>query len=61
MRSIIEIDVKSSAISVIGYDEESRELYVRFRGGAYTYLDVPAEDWVALWRSRSPRARSSTE
>ncbi len=49
MRSIVEIDVDSSAVSGVAYDEERRELYVRFRGGgAYTYLAVPAEEWLAL-------------
>ena len=54
MRSIIEIDVDLSAISAIGYDEEGRELYIRFRGGGtYTYLAVPPEEWVALCEAES--------
>jgi KTSC domain len=49
VRTIIEHPVDSSAISKIGYEEESRELFVRFRdGGAFTYLDVPPEEWLAL-------------
>lgn len=49
MRTIIEHPIDSSAISAIGYDEDSCELYIRFRdGGAYTYLDVPPEEWLAL-------------
>jgi KTSC domain len=54
VRTIIEHPVDSSAISVIGYDEESRELFVRFRNGdAYTYLDVPPEEWLALCDAES--------
>jgi hypothetical protein len=54
---IVEIDVDSSAIDRIGYDEERRELYVRFRGGgAYTYLAVPPEEWVALCEAESKGA-----
>ncbi len=57
MRSIVEIDVESSALTAIGYDEESCELYVRFRdGGAYTYLAVPLEEWLALCEAGSKGA-----
>jgi hypothetical protein len=54
---IVTTEVDSSAISAIGYDEERRELYVRFRGGsAYTYLGVPSEEWVALCEAESKGA-----
>ncbi len=44
----------STAIEDAGYDEERRELYVRYTGGAaYTYLDVPLSEYVALTEAES--------
>jgi len=46
--------VKSSNISKVGYDEESKELQVEFRGGSlYAYDGVPAEAHAALIRAAS--------
>jgi hypothetical protein len=54
MRSTLSIDVESSAISAVGYDEDRRELHVRFRDGeAYTYLVVRPDEWLALCEAES--------
>ena len=43
------IQVSSSAISSVGYDERKAVLEVEFRSGAvYDYLDVPPKIWKAL-------------
>ena len=45
---------QSSAIEDVGYDEARRELYIRYVGGrAYTYLDVPLAEYVALTEAES--------
>ena len=47
MRTVREVD--SEAISRYGYDEDARELYVRFSGStAYTYHQVPLSAFLAL-------------
>lgn len=46
--------VKSSYIRKIGYDEEKKELRVRFRNGVtWKYADVPASAHVSLLLSDS--------
>jgi KTSC domain len=44
------VPVESSSIELIGYDEDERELYVRFhnRGRTYAYEDVSPEQFDAL-------------
>lgn len=44
------IPVESSSIELVGYDENARELYVRFhnRGRTYAYEDVPQDEFDAL-------------
>jgi predicted RNase H-like HicB family nuclease len=49
--------VGSAAISDFAYDEGGRELYIRYRGGAaYTYHEVPLEDFAALEGAESKGA-----
>lgn len=44
MAEIQYVDVVSSNIDAIGYNEDSEELYVRFSSGAvYVYQEVPEE------------------
>lgn len=47
--------VKSSAVSHIGYDPETRELRVRFRSGGkdYSYPDISPELNTAILKSDS--------
>ena len=42
--------VDSTAVDAIGYDKNKHELYVLFRGSqkAYTYFDVPPEEYEDL-------------
>ncbi len=48
------VEVKSSNITHIGYDESSRLLAVRFAsGGLYHYHDVPPEIHRELMESQS--------
>ena len=49
------IPVKSTSIELVGYDEDARELYVRFlnRGRTYVYFDVPSEAYAALLEAPS--------
>jgi len=44
------IPVESSSIELVGYDEDARELYVRFhnRGRTYAYEDVSRDELDAL-------------
>ena len=44
MAEIQYVDVESSNIAAIGYNEDTKELYVRFSSGAvYIYQDVQEE------------------
>lgn len=46
--------VDSSTIEAIGYDPESRELYIQFVGSAlYVYLDVDQETYEGLMSADS--------
>lgn len=46
--------VKSSAISFVDYNYESKELYVTFKQGAtYTFYGVPAQVYASLISARS--------
>lgn len=57
MRTIIVHHVESSAIDAVAYDDEHRELYVRYHGGGcYTYADVPPDTWDALLAAESKGA-----
>ena len=49
------IPVESTAVEAVGYDEERRELYVRFRGsdGTYVYAGVSPEKYRALGEADS--------
>ena len=48
------IQVSSSAISSVGYDERKALLEVEFRSGAvYDYLDVPPRVWKELQKADS--------
>jgi hypothetical protein len=41
------IQVRSSSIASIGYDQKTQTLEVEFiNGGAYQYFDVPLAKWV---------------
>jgi hypothetical protein len=44
------VPVESTSIELVGYDEDARELSVRFRlrGRTYVYFDVPPEAYAAL-------------
>lgn len=54
MASVFDGEVESSAISDLAYDEDRSELYIRFRGGgAYTYLEVPMDEYLALCEADS--------
>jgi predicted RNase H-like HicB family nuclease len=49
-----DLPLGSAAISQYAYDEVRRELYIRYRGGAaYTYHEVPLEDFVGLTETDS--------
>ena len=51
---VVEREVDSEAISEMNYDEDSGELFIRYRGGrAYTYYAVPPEEYLALRDSNS--------
>jgi hypothetical protein len=44
----------SSAVEDAGYDAARQELYIRYTGGAaYTYLEVPLAEYVALLEAES--------
>ena len=47
--------VESSSIDAVGYDPETRRLYLRFigSGNAYVYEDVPASIFDQLMRAES--------
>lgn len=48
------IQVESSNIAAIGYDEESDTLYIEFNSGkTYTYQDVPIELFNGLEMAES--------
>ena len=48
------IQVSSSAISSVGYDERRAVLEVEFQSGAvYDYLDVPPQVWKELQKADS--------
>ena len=49
------VPVESTSIELVGYDEEARELFVRFhnRGRTYVYFDVPPEAYAALLEAPS--------
>lgn len=54
MKKIDMTPVKSSSISEVGYDPESRTLHVKFKTGAsYEHTDVPPEKYVALTGTES--------
>lgn len=54
-KDIEMIPVVSSNLEAVGYDEESRELSVRFHGGAlYRYQDVPEDVYRGLLEAGSP-------
>ena len=44
------VPVESTSIKFVGYDEDARELYIRFlnRGRTYVYFDVPPDAYAAL-------------
>ena len=49
--------VDSAALAQIGYDADSRTLFIRFReGGLYAYLDVPPATVQALGEAPSKGA-----
>lgn len=40
------IGMESSNVEAVGYDEDKKELHVRFKGGAtYVYREVPIETY----------------
>lgn len=44
----------STAVSAFAYDQDSRELYIRYRGGAaYTYFDVPLSTYLDMQAAES--------
>jgi KTSC domain len=46
--------VDSSSIDQIGYDEDRRELWIRFKSGeTYAYSDVPAATHEEIMRAAS--------
>lgn len=46
--------VKSSNISTVGYDKESKELEVEFTsGGVYSFKDVPKEKYEEMIKAPS--------
>ena len=48
------VSVDSSNIDAIGYEQATRELYVRFlSGGTYIYSEVPVECFEELLRAPS--------
>ena len=48
------IPVKSSLLKEMGYDSETKELYLRFSGGQlYLYRNFPADLWARLKASPS--------
>ncbi len=45
----VEPEADSTAISDFAYDEEARELLIRYRGGrAYIYYEVSRDDYLAF-------------
>ena len=52
--AIKHVDVESSNIQSLGYDEKNKILEVRFKGGGlYSYKDVPHSTYKALLSSKS--------
>ena len=49
------VPVESTSIELVGYDEDARELYVRFhnRGRTYVYCGVPPDVFAALLEAPS--------
>jgi len=46
--------VDSGTLSSVGYDEEKRQLHVKFKTGAqYIYNDVPPEKYEAMMMAES--------
>lgn len=44
-----QVSVNSSAISTVGYNDETKALYITFRLGAeYIYPDVPQQEYINL-------------
>jgi hypothetical protein len=55
-RKIYLNEIKSRAVSAIGYDESRRELYILYRSerrGLYVYFDVTPSEWRMLQRTSS--------
>lgn len=46
--------VKSSNIAAVGYDPETRELYISFKNSSYIMSDVTAEHAQGLIEAESP-------
>lgn len=41
--------VSSTNVESVGYDEETNELFIRFKNGSeYVYYDVPIEEYESL-------------
>jgi hypothetical protein len=46
---VFDPETDSTAISDFAYDEEARELLIRYRGGrAYIYYEVSPDDYLAF-------------
>lgn len=46
--SVNLVQVNSSNIRAVGYDIDTNELYVVYRGSIFVYYDVPQEKYTAL-------------
>ncbi len=50
--------IQSSTIQGIGYDKESKVLYVEFNSGAtYSYEDISEEEYKSLMEDQSPGSK----
>ena len=49
MNNIKWIDVESSNVNAIGYNENNQEVYIRFNNGTtYKYSNVPIQEFEGL-------------
>ena len=54
MPELLHTRVQSSNLATVAYDEESRQLEIRFHsGGVYRYYGVPPRIYRGLMRARS--------
>lgn len=45
--------VNSDNLTAVGYDEASRELFIRFKTATYVYANVPQQVYIELMNASS--------